>query len=194
MRNIDHEGEKYLIKLVQRGDEKAFETLYNMYWEKLIAIAFHKVGCLEISKELVQDVFTNLWKRREHLQIRTTFAAYIKTALKYTVLDHIRSCKVKDRYVESIQNFSIDKDNSTLELIAYNELDHFLKQEISKLPEKCQQIFKLSRVNQLSTKEIAEHLQISPKTVENQISKALRILRSNIQEFTTYLLLITIPF
>lgn len=194
MKNVNHEHEKHLISLVQKGDEKAFETLYNKYWEKLTGIAHHKVGCLDTSKELVQDVFTDLWKRREHLQIRTSFAAYIMTAMKYAVLDHIRSCKVKDRYVEAIKNFSTDNDSSTIELVAYNELDHFLKHEISKLPGKCQQIFKLSRVNQLSTAEIAEQLQISPKTVENQISKALKILRTNIQEFTSYLLFVIFYF
>ena len=190
MQSSDHEQEKLLIYRLQKGDEKAFESLYNLYWEKLIATAYHRVGSLETAKELVQDIFTNLWRRREHLEVRTTFAAYIQTAMKYAILDHIRSLKVKDKYVESIKNTQTDSDNATIELIAYHELDHFLEQEISKLPEKCQQIFRLSRVDQLSTREIAEQLHISPKTVENQISKALKVLRSSIQEFTTCLLLI----
>jgi RNA polymerase sigma-70 factor (ECF subfamily) len=194
MHSSDHEHEKLLIHRLQKGDEKAFESLYNLYWEKLVVIAYHRVGSLETAKELVQDVFTNLWRRREHLEVRTTFAAYIQTALKYTILDHIRSLKVKDKYVESIKNSKTDSDNATLELIAYHELDRFLEHEISKLPEKCQQIFRLSRVDQLSIREIAEQLQISPKTVENQISKALKVLRSSIQEFTTCLLLIIFSY
>lgn len=179
--------ESTLILLLRQGDEEAFEVLYNRYWEKLLTIAYHRIGSMEVAKELVQDVFTNLWRRRQQLTIQTTFGAYIFSAMKYTILDHIRAQAVKEKYIAAIKTAVQYADNSTVDFIAYEELNHTLEQEIRKLPEKCRMVFRLSRIEHYSTKEIAEKLQISPKTVENQITKALKLLRVNLREFTTLL-------
>lgn len=187
--------ERSLIHLLQQGDEEAFEMLYNRHWEKLLTAAYHRTGSMETAKELVQDVFANLWRRRNRLNIKTTFAAYIFSAMKYTVLDHIRSQAVKERYVKAIKKTAQETDNATLDFIAYKELNTLLEKEVNKLPEKCRMVFRLSRMEHYSTKEIAEKLQISPKTVENQLTKALKVLRTNLQEFTTFLALFFIfPF
>ena len=187
--------ERTLTHLLQQGDEEAFEMLYNRYWENLLTVAYHRTGSMETAKELVQDVFTNLWRRRNHLNIKTTFAAYIFSAMKYTILDHIRSQMVKEKYAEAIKKTELRTENTTLDFIAYRELNSILEKEINKLPEKCRMVFRLSRVEHYSTKEIAEKLQISPKTVENQLTKALKVLRANMQEFTTFLtLLFAFPF
>ena len=182
--------ERTLTHLLQQGDEEAFELLYNRYWEKLLTVAYHRTGSMETAKELVQDVFTNLWRRRNHLNIKTTFAAYIFSAMKYTILDYIRSQAVKEKYAEAIKKTALGTDNTTIDFIAYRELNSILEKEINKLPEKCRMVFRLSRVEHYSTKEIAEKLQISPKTVENQLTKALKVLRANMQEFTTFLALL----
>lgn len=195
MADRDTYDERSLTHLLQQGDEEAFELLYNRYWEKLLTVAYHRTGSMETAKELVQDVFTNLWRRRNHLNIKTTFAAYIFSAMKYTILDHIRSQAVKEKYAEVIKKTKLGTDNTTLDFIAYRELNSILEKEINKLPEKCRMVFRLSRVEHYSTKEIAEKLQISPKTVENQLTKALKVLRANMQEFTTFLaLLFSFPF
>ena len=187
--------EDLLIQLLQKSDEQAFETLYNRYWEKLLTIAYHRTGSIETAKELVQDVFANLWKRRDTLRIKTTFAGYIYTAMRYTILDHIRSQAIQEKYIEAIRHTALETDNSTLNFIAYQELTGVLEQEISKLPERCRAVFRMSRIDHYSTKEIAEKLHISPKTVENQLTKALKILRTNLEEFTVLLaLVLTIPF
>jgi RNA polymerase sigma-70 factor (ECF subfamily) len=142
---------------------------------------------MDIAKELVQDVFANLWRRRQQLTIHTTFGAYIFSAMKYTILDHIRARAVKEKYIAAIKNAVQHADNNTVDFMAYEELNRTLEQEIRKLPEKCGRVFRLSRIEHYSTKEIAEKLQISPKTVENQITKALKLLRVNLREFTTLL-------
>jgi RNA polymerase sigma-70 factor (family 1) len=182
--------ESTLILLLRQGDEEAFEILYNRYWEKLLTVAYHRIGSMEVAKELVQDVFANLWRRRQQLTIKTTFGAYIFSAMKYTVLDYIRAQVVKEKYVAAIKNAVHPTDNTTVDFIAYEELNRTLEQEIGKLPEKCGMVFRLSRMEHYSTKEIAEKLQISPKTVENQITKALKLLRVNLREFTTLLVLL----
>nr|WKN37255.1 RNA polymerase sigma-70 factor [Tunicatimonas sp. TK19036] len=189
-----YHDDAFLVHLLQQSDEQAFELLYNRYWEKLLTIAYHRTGCMETAKELVQDVFANLWKRRDSLRIKTTFAAYIFTAMRYTILDHIRSQAVQKKYIEAIKQTALETDNSTLNFIAYQELTGVLEQEISKLPEKCRIIFRMSRIEHYSTREIAERLDISPKTVENQLTKALKIIRTNLEEFTVLLaLILTVP-
>lgn len=179
-----------LTHLLQQGDEAAFETLYNRYWEKLLTVAYYRTGSMEIAKELVQDVFANLWRRKEQINIKTTFASYIFSAMKYTVLDYTRAQAVREKYVEAIKKSVLETDNTTIDLIAYQELNNVLEEEIDKLPEKCRMVFRLSRIEHYSTKEIAKKLHISPKTVENQITKALKVLRTNLQEFTTFLALL----
>ncbi len=179
-----------LVLLLRQGDEEAFEFLYNRYWEKLLTVAYHRIGSMDVAKELVQDVFANLWRRRQQLTIKTTFAAYIFSAMKYTILDYIRAQAVKEKYVDAIKKSARQTDNTTLDILAYEELNRTLEQEISKLPEKCQRVFRLSRIEHFSNKEIAQKLQISPKTVENQITKALKFLRVNMREFTTFFILL----
>ncbi|MEK6478979.1 RNA polymerase sigma-70 factor [Catalinimonas sp. 4WD22] len=176
--------ENLLIQLLRQGDEDAFEMLYNRYWEKMLTHAYHRTGSLETAKELTQEVFANLWRRRTQLNIKSSFAAYIFTALKYTLLDHIRAQAVKDKYVEAIKKTASETDNSTLDFIAFEELSKTLEEAINQLPERCRLVFRLSRMEHYSNQEIAKKLQISTKTVENQITKAIKILRANIQEFT----------
>ncbi|WPP51915.1 RNA polymerase sigma-70 factor [Catalinimonas niigatensis] len=187
MANKETYDENVLISQLRQGDEEAFEVLYNRYWEKLLTLTYHRTGSMETAKELLQDVFANLWRRRHQLHIQTTFAAYIFSAMKYTILDYIRSQAVKEKYIEAIKKTFIESDNTTLDFMAYDELNAMLEKEINKLPEKCQEVFRLSRMEHYSNKEIAEKLLISPKTVENQITKALKVLRANMQEFTTFL-------
>ena len=182
----------YLLDKIKRGDEKAFEKLYHTYWQPLLSAAIHRLGSREIACEIIQDVFASLWQRRQELRITTGFAAYLHTALKYKVLDHIRSQKVRDRYVSEIKRVVVPFHNTTAETIAYQETNNALHRKISQLPEKCRLIFNLSRFEHLSTREIADRLHISPKTVENQIGKALRLLRLSMKEFLSTLIFLLI--
>ena len=177
-----------LLDEIKQGDEKAFEKLYNTYWQSLLNAAIHRLGSQEIACEIIQDVFASLWQRRQELRITTSFSAYLHTALKYKVLDYIRSQRVRDRYVSEIKRVAVPFHNVTAETIAYRETNNVLHKKISQLPEKCRLIFNLSRFEHLSTREIADRLQISPKTVENQIGKALRLLRLSMKEFLSALI------
>ena len=172
-----------LLDQLRQGDEKAFAALYHTYWQSLLNAAIHRLGTIETAQEVVQDVFTSIWQRRETLVVTTSVAAYLHTALKYKVLDYLRAQKVKDKYVQSIKQKATAYSHSTAETVALHELDHALHQGIKQLPEKCRLIFSLSRFEHHSTQEIATELHISPKTVENQIGKALRLLRVSMKEF-----------
>ena len=173
----------YLLDQLRQGDEKAFATLYHTHWQSLLNTATHRLGTVETAQEVVQDVFASIWQRRETLLVTTSVAAYLHTALKYKVLDYLRSQKVKDQYIQAIKQKATIHSNSTAETVALHELDQALHQGINQLPEKCRLIFNLSRFEHHSTQEIASELRISPKTVENQIGKALRLLRVSMKEF-----------
>lgn len=178
--------DKILIERLKKGDKKAFEQIYDRYWQQLFIAANNRLRSEETAKEIVQELFINLWQRKKELSINHTFAAYIHTALRYSILDFIRSQKVKERYIEAIKKTAESHSNSTNDLVYYNDLRNRLNQEVNKLPERCRVAFQLNRFEHYTSKEIAKKMNISSKTVDNQIGKALKILRTNLKEYLTF--------
>lgn len=186
--------EKELIKKVAEGDELSFELLYDSYWEVLFKIAYNKLGSVEVAKELVQDLFTDLWFKRENLANVKGVKPYLIGALKYTVLDYIRKQIVRDKYVKEVMNSVVRNGYDCFENVSYNETKNIIFEHIDKLPAQCQKVFKLSRFEHLSVKDIATRLGLTPKTVENHIGRALRILKTNLKDNQVYFELLMILF
>lgn len=178
-----HTDEMLLALLAGEEEEafSAFEEIYHRYWKKLYILAYRRINEYEVSEELVQDIFTSLWVKRCTVTIQT-LSAYLFVAMKYKVINYIQKEMVKQSVLRL--NKVPETDNSTEEIILMDDLNHALEKEISKLPDKCQQVFKLSRGNHLSTKQVALKLGISEKTVENHLSKAMKMLRMNLRHFT----------
>lgn len=174
-----------LIARLKEGNREAFEELYNRYWERLFIMAANRLGSREAAWEIVQDLFVDLWQRRESLSVKSSFSAYIHTSLKYSILDFIRSQKVKEKYIEAIRKTASAQTNSTFEHITFNELNEAIQKEIANLPERCRLAFRMHRFENYSSREIASKLNISTRTVEHQIGKALKVLRSNLKEYLT---------
>lgn len=170
-----------LLELMRQGDRSAFEKIYNKYWSKIYISAYNLLRDRQTCEDLVQEVLVNLWVRRENLEVKN-LNAFLYTAIRYKVFKVIRSGKVREDLFNEIETLIIP-DNDTENSIAENDFNRFLEDCIATLPPKCREIFILSRKEQLSTKEIAERLGISAKTVENQITIALRKLRYNMGEF-----------
>jgi RNA polymerase sigma-70 factor (ECF subfamily) len=164
-----------LSQRLSQGDEKAFGELYNRFWEKLFAIACNRLQDITLAEDVVHDVFESLWNNRNNIQIHA-LENYLATATKYMALAQVRKKAYSDRYIE--QNKFLHPAESTIEnAIHYRRILEMVESEINTLPEKCRIIFKYSREGQMSSKEIAETLGISPKTVDNQIHKALHHLK-----------------
>ena len=137
----------------------------------------------------MQDLFISLWLRREHLNIRSSFVAYFSMGARYLAFKKIRSDKVRQVYLT--KNLSEEALEETTErTILLQDLQQAYDQEMAHLPERCRQVFSLSRNEQKSTKEIASELHISEKTVEHQISKALKIMRFRLKEFISLTLIL----
>lgn len=175
-----------LTALLKSGDHAAFTEIYNRYWKKMFTLAGQKIDDLDEAQEIVQQIFVNLWKRREELDIRSSLASYIAVSVKYRVINALDKRYVRKKHLDNLP-FSI-VDDSTVELLEFDEMKMRIADIVSKLPEKCRLVFVLSRDEGLSQKQIAEKLGISDKTVESHLRKAIKTLRNGLNSFILTLL------
>ena len=173
--NLD---DKTLIDQIKLGKEAAFRQLFDKYFKVMSYAAYKTIQDEHKSKDCAQEVFLDLWKRRETLEIHTSVAAFLKRATTFKAIDYIRKQKHAFQEVEEHDALGFENDN-----LEFNELNTLIHSVIEKLPERCRLVFSLSRFEQLSHKEIAQKLEISEKTIENQITKALRILRKTVKDY-----------
>lgn len=193
MKNFEKLSDEKLSILLFQGDTDAFEEIFNRYWAKLYAAAYKRVKCREGAEEIVQDLFTILWAKRNSVQIHTSLAAYLFTSVRYRVLNHLQKETVRANHKDSFQVMTILYDNSTEETILLNDLNRNIEKEVNHLPAKCRSVFELSRRENKTNREIAEALGISEKTVEGHLTKALRLLKlslGDISRMTLWVLLI----
>ena len=186
MQNLDDDR---LVDFLQKGSDAAFTEIYHRYWTRLFSVAAHKLNYdLKLAEELTQDIFLDLWQRRETLVLRSSLSLYLAAAMKYKVIDaRLKKKRIKE-YADKIAAQTTDSDTSTEKQLSFEELRHELTALVSHLPEKCQLVYKLSREAGYSQKEIAHHLSISEKTVESHLSRAIKALRLGLKNFLTHIL------
>ncbi len=150
----------------------------------MYAYAYNRLREKEVCEEIIQDVFVALWANRTTTQITSSLSGYLYQAVKFQMLNFIKSTRVRSSYLEHFLHFREQLfDDSNNEHIAVNDLRAMLEKSMADLPEKCQEVFRLSRIQHLSIQEIALRLDISHKTVENHLTKALRHLRNTLGDF-----------
>jgi RNA polymerase sigma-70 factor (family 1) len=168
-----------LIAMLRADDRKAFELLYNRYSSKIYHVAYNLFRDKDVCEDLVQELFIDLWAKRNQLNI-TSVEWYLKVAIKNRVLMYIRTQKATlDLSAIAMLTEKYTADSKLMQ----NDISSILENNVERLPEKCRQIFQLSRKEYLSNKEIASRLNISIKTVENQITIALRYLRTGLTDY-----------
>lgn len=175
-----------LVKLVAQGDRMAFDAIYYRHWESLYQSAYFILNDKDLSLDVVQDVFVWFWENQSNWNI-TTLKSYLKAAVKYKVANTLRSNKIHKKAVENIKNLEGRKVFSLEEELEIKELKAVILSFTNQLPQRCQQVFRLSRFDHLSNKEIADRLGITEKTVENQLTIALRKLRVNLNRMSFWL-------
>lgn len=154
-----------------------FEKLYKRFQPSLINYAYYLTRSSEDSVELVNDVFLSVWNKRNRLKLDSNLKTYLYTAVKNRSINYIKKNKLVTVFDEQIDTLSdFEADHSLLE----KEQLIIIQQIMNDLPSKCKQVFAMSRIDQLSNKEIASLLDISIKTVEAQITKALKIFRKKL--------------
>jgi RNA polymerase sigma-70 factor (family 1) len=169
-----------LVQWMQAGSKPAFDLIYRRYWKALYHLAFNLFRDRIVCEDIVQDVFFQLWDKGGSLQIQT-LRSYLFAATRHGALKVIKSKKAFID-IDSVQDFLTaygESDSDVLE----KDLAHQASMAISMLPEKCREIFVLSRKHAMPVAQIAQHLELSPKTVENQITIALKKLRSSLSDY-----------
>lgn len=177
-------SDKELIKRIAKGNELAFTHLFDKYWKALSNTAFKVLKDRDASHDIVQDLFIDLWTKRDSLSVEHV-SSYLHTAVKYRVINYIQKHKVPMAELDFAEDFKAL--NTTDEFINLKELDELLKKSISELPPRCAEIFRMSRFDYMSNKEIASSLKISVRTVENHIALAIRILKPKVNNTVLYI-------
>jgi RNA polymerase sigma-70 factor (family 1) len=176
-------SDERLMEMLRNENREAFEALYDRYWFTLFSVAYQKIRSREDAQELVQDLFLRLWVRRHQLVIQTTLWTYLLSSLKKKIINYYRSHAIQHLHLNQYQRQQLRTHNPTESEVTVNELNQLIDDKVALLPEHCQKIFILSRYEDMTHHEIAKELQISTKTVANQINKALRILKQPLREY-----------
>ena len=174
------ELEQVTIHALKKGSVEAFNLCYDMYFSSLCAYANLILHNHEVAEEIVQEIFVNIWIKRNDLPVHTSLKAYLLKSVKNDCLDHLRHLKVKENYAVNFLKESSELYEEVFYDLINNDIQKSLDRAIEKLPTQCREVFTLSRFNYLSYREISDKLNISIKTVENQISKALKIVREEL--------------
>lgn len=190
MDQYENLSDPQLVALLKEDELSAFAEIYNRYWSALFASAYNRVRDEEICKEIVQDVFTAFWSKRETLVLTAGLSNYLFRAVKYQVIDHFRKQAIRRSYL-SRQNAET-ADDSNLQWVLLRDLQQHLDSLVDSLPDKCKSVYRLSKIENRSNREIAQMLDISEKTVEGHLTKALKILRVNLSHFLTLSLLMSL--
>jgi len=169
-----------LMALLKSDDHKAFARLYERYWRRLYVVAANKLNNNFQAQEIVQDIFTDLWKRRLDIKATDRLSVYLAAALKYKIIDFHHKQFRRKKYQQHVMDYVSVSDETTEQYLSFNELQNHLAALVADLPEKCRLIYKLSRDAGYSHKMIAEKLNISEKTVESHLSKAIKKLRAGL--------------
>lgn len=169
-----------LFSLVKKDDNKAFEELYNRHWCALVESASKRLQIRQKAEDIVQNIFVDLYQRRYSIELTFSLKSYLTRALKFKILNEYRSSSIRSSYSESLFLNAHCKNDFSNEMEA-KELNQSIERTLRQLPEKCQNVFVLSRKENLSNKDIATGLNISVSTVEKHISKALKSLRTNLR-------------
>lgn len=161
----------------------SFEQIYTLYWEKVYAICYNNLRETEPAKELVQDIFKSLWERRDEIEISTSIEHYLMRAAKLKVFEYIRNKTSRKKHIEcALQDFC-ESTNCTEEEVDFNGLVEKVNLLVDRLPCQCRNVYKMSREQGLSNKEIASALLISERAVEYHITRAFTFLRQHLPEY-----------
>lgn len=167
-----------LVALLAKSDKRAYSEIFYRYNKLLYSHAYNKLREREDAKDIVSEVFYALWAKREQSLPEYNLVGYLFIAVRYKIADFLSRKQLKDHYIQSLQNFIDEpKQINTDHLIRENQLRKIIEEEIAALPPRMQEIFRMSRFEQMSHREIAEKLSLSEQTVKDQVKKALRILR-----------------
>jgi RNA polymerase sigma-70 factor (ECF subfamily) len=181
-----------IIPRIRSGDQSVFEALFRDYYARLCGYALKFVADTDQAEEIVQDLFCNLWDKKESRDIMTSVEAYLFRAVRNACFNHLKHLKIRYRHTESVKETAPAVSESVHESLEFLELAEMIEKAVEGMPPERKKIYILSRQEGLKYKDIAEKLNISVKTVENQMGKALKYLREHLSQYLVIMALIAI--
>lgn len=172
-----------LLRLIQAGDEHAFKYLFDTYFVSLCRYMHLYLNDTQEVEEVALDIFVYIWEHRERINITLSLKGYLFQAARNRCLNCLRDRK-QHLSLDEVGEVSDGEVTSTLEM---EELNRLIEEAVCSLPDKCREVFRSSREQNLTNQEIADKMQISVKTVEGQITKALKHIKNFLDEQYTYL-------
>lgn len=175
-------GQEYW-SLIQQGDKKAFEQVFRLYYRPICGYVYSVIKDSVEAEEVVQNLFFNVWNKRQSLDISSSLKAYLYRAAHNDCLNRIKHAKVRTMYADDYKHTVSGAHEDGFKTLNAKELNNKINQAIDELPEQCGIVFRLSRFDNLKYNEIAAQLDISVKTVENHMGKALKLLREKLKDY-----------
>jgi RNA polymerase sigma-70 factor (ECF subfamily) len=182
---MNQSEEMYLFERVKNGNEKSFEILFHKYYKFLCQYAAKIINDDSAAEEIVQDFFVKIWEKRETLNIETSVKNYLFRSVKNLCINYVQHNKTKYNYAKKVFS-EIENNFSDDDSFPETELSQKIEESINSLPEKRKEIFRLSRQEGLKYQEIADKLNISIKTVETQMSLAIKTLRDKLKNYSSF--------
>lgn len=179
-----------IIELLKEGNESAFEQVFKEYFKRLHAYAYTFLKDEEQAEEIVQNVFCRIWEKKDLLNTDGSLKSYLYRAVHNESLNYLKHHKVRAEYEQYYTNRMAMEYEHPSKHAEVSELKKQIEKALTELPPQCRLVFQLSRFEHLKYQEIADQLNISIKTVENQMGKALRLMRVKLVDFLPLLLLL----
>jgi len=168
-------------------DERTLEVLFRSHFKGLCQFALGYVKDDEAAKEIVQDAFVKLWERRQSIDLSKSVTSYLSTMIRNKCLNHLRDNRKFSGDLQALENLPGESMHEQGDHLVESDLRGQIAEAIDELPEKCREVFRMSRYRQLRYQQIADELGISVKTVETQMSKALQHLRTRLAEYLPFI-------
>jgi RNA polymerase sigma-70 factor (ECF subfamily) len=180
---MSEETESYdlLFLRLKAGDEQAYKEIYEKFSKLLFQAAYNKVRDKVVAEDIVQNIFISIWEKREELMVKDA-RYYLLGSLKYAVINYIRSQVMENKYLAFSKN-NAGGEEEIFSMIEVNDLSAIIEKGISSLPDKTQEIFRLSRFGHQSTKNISTDLNISEKTVEYHITRSIKFIKAYLKHY-----------
>lgn len=181
--------EQQVFNTLKEGSESAFEMVFRTYYRPLCQYAYSFLNDKDEAEEVVQAAFINIWDKRDQVEIQTSLKAYLYRIVRNSCLNVIKHEKVKQQHVAHQMVNAPSSHENAIQSVIHSELEAKIAEAMKALPEQCRLVFQLSRFEELKYSEIADQLNISVKTVENQIGKALKIMREQLKDYLPLLMI-----
>lgn len=194
---LSEDSQTELVIAIQRGDKKAFEQLFREWYVRLCLYAESIVRDRDMAEDVVQNVFCGLWEKRQEMQIRESVKAYLYRSVYHAALNTLKHEKVKLAFLDFIQKQGSTAENNIEYLMNKENHDRLVlevNRVIGRLPEQCRDIFRMSRFEGMKNQQIAFELNISVRTVEVQLYRAMKRLREELQHLKGYRLFLLFLF